>query len=59
MKPDKRNSVKLSQPNERRLKLVVTEMEKRTNVRPSLQAITNAAITFGLPELEKQNGVGK
>lgn len=59
MKPDTRNSVKLSQPNEKRLKRVVEQMQKRTNVRPSLQAIANAAITFGLSSLEKENGVSK
>lgn len=58
-KPDtrKRTMSKIYPDNVVRLKKVVETVQARTNVKASFDATTNAAIAFGLPELEKQTGV--
>lgn len=56
-KPDKRTMSKIYPENVVRLKKVIAAMEERTKIKPCFDPTVNAAIAFGLVELEKQNGV--
>lgn len=56
-KNDQYPVVKVNPDHAKRLNKVREVTERKTHIRPSLNQTANAAIAFGLPELEKESGV--